>query len=378
MMKFIRSIQHRIDSINYPFVFMCLTTARILSALYNPIDDCDEVYNFYEPLHKVLYDDQPSFQTWEYSPHYAMRSYAYLLLHALPLYLIPITYKIPFTIIDSYYYGKLVITPFNHIKYNIFSKHGPTLYGTEPWTYYLTNGILNFNIVYPLAFIGLLITNVMPRLTKKFRSVLKKQKFILLNDVQIQKTCLLLVIFIVHALLSLSRTIAIIRGYSGSMRLLRDVNTTVEFHQNLESPLNVCIGKDWYRFPSHFFLPERYQLQFIRSEFRGQLPKHYSRLSNATKIIHNDLNDENKEEISHYVDITNCQYIIDHDSPEETKLEPNYAYYPNMKQISATKMILSSKSHAIFRAFYVPFLTEMYTKQTYLHLLRNNQQDANE
>ncbi len=37
--------------------------------------------------------------------------------------------KIPLTLIDSYYYGQLVITPFNHIRYNLFSKHGPTLYG---------------------------------------------------------------------------------------------------------------------------------------------------------------------------------------------------------------------------------------------------------
>lgn len=39
--------------------------------------------------------------------------------------------KIPLTLIDSYYYGQLVIAPLNHIRYNIFSKHGPTLYGNE-------------------------------------------------------------------------------------------------------------------------------------------------------------------------------------------------------------------------------------------------------
>jgi len=37
--------------------------------------------------------------------------------------------KIPLTLIDSYYYGQLVITPLNHIRYNLFSKYGPTLYG---------------------------------------------------------------------------------------------------------------------------------------------------------------------------------------------------------------------------------------------------------
>ena len=46
------------------FVFLCLTLPRILSALYNIIHDCDEVYNYWEPLHFLLYGH--GMQTWEY------------------------------------------------------------------------------------------------------------------------------------------------------------------------------------------------------------------------------------------------------------------------------------------------------------------------
>ena len=36
----------------------------------------------------------------------------------------------------------------------------------------------------------------------------------------------------------------------------------------------VCVGKEWHRFPSSFFLPDNsFRLAFLRSEFRGQLPK---------------------------------------------------------------------------------------------------------
>jgi len=35
--------------------------------------------------------------------------------------------------------------------YNIFSSKGPELYGTEPWSFYLINGTLNFNLVFPAA-----------------------------------------------------------------------------------------------------------------------------------------------------------------------------------------------------------------------------------
>lgn len=34
------------------------------------------------------------FQTWEYSPLYALRSYAYILMHWLPISFIPISFKV--------------------------------------------------------------------------------------------------------------------------------------------------------------------------------------------------------------------------------------------------------------------------------------------
>ena len=36
----------------------------------------------------------------------------------------------------------------------------------------------------------------------------------------------------------------------------------------------VCVGKEWYRFPSSFYLPHSsFKIGFLESEFRGQLPK---------------------------------------------------------------------------------------------------------
>lgn len=37
--------------------------------------------------------------------------------------------------------------------------------------------------------------------------------------------------------------------------------------------LNVCVGKEWFRFPSSYFLPRDVRLQFIKSDFDGMLPK---------------------------------------------------------------------------------------------------------
>lgn len=60
---------------------------------------------------------------------------------------------IPMIWVDSLYFGKLVIAPLNIIFYNVFTNHGPNLYGTEPFSYYIINGFLNFNFI----FIGALL-----------------------------------------------------------------------------------------------------------------------------------------------------------------------------------------------------------------------------
>jgi len=40
---------------------------------------------------------------------------------------------------------------------------------------------------------------------------------------------------------------------------------------------HVCVGDEWYRFPSSFWLPgPRYRLQFVKSGFSGLLPRPFS------------------------------------------------------------------------------------------------------
>ena len=55
---------------------------------------------------------------------------------------------------DSAFYGRVVAAPLNIIAYNIFTSHGPDLYGTEPWHFYILNGILNFNVVFLLSLVA--------------------------------------------------------------------------------------------------------------------------------------------------------------------------------------------------------------------------------
>ena len=52
-------------------LFLIFATIHVIGGTINHIDDTDEVYGYYEPLHYLLYGK--GMQTWEYSPVYAIR-----------------------------------------------------------------------------------------------------------------------------------------------------------------------------------------------------------------------------------------------------------------------------------------------------------------
>ncbi|KAL9825860.1 alpha-1,2-mannosyltransferase ALG9 isoform 2-T2 [Geothlypis trichas] len=459
--------------------FKCLISARFCAALLSNISDCDETFNYWEPTHYLIYGK--GFQTWEYSPAYAIRSYAYLWLHALPAWFharvlqtnkvlifyflrcflaflscvcelyfykavckkfglhvsrlmlaflvlstgmfcasaaflpssfcmyttvvamtgwymdrtsvavlgvaagallgwpfsaalgLPIAFDllilkkrwksflnwcvvslilflVPLVVVDSYYYGKLVVAPLNIVLYNVFTPHGPDLYGTEPWYFYFINGFLNFNVVFVLALLVLPLTCLMECLLQKFRvqnlgrpywltlapmyiwiliffsQPHKEERFLFpiypliclsgavalsalqryrLEHYTVSSNWLALGTVLLFGLLSLSRSVALFKGYHGPLDLYPEfhrIATDPSIHTVPEGrPVHVCVGKEWHRFPSSFLLPDNWQLQFILSEFRGQLPKPFAKGPLATRIIPADMNDQNKEEPSRYV-----------------------------------------------------------------------------
>mmetsp|Transcript_132388 Transcript_132388/g.229583 ORF Transcript_132388/g.229583 Transcript_132388/m.229583 type:complete len:635 (-) Transcript_132388:943-2847(-) len=84
-------------------LFYPLLAARILSALYAPINDCDEVFNFWEPTHYLLYGE--GFQPWEYSPQYALRSWLYVVIH----YCLFVPFKSRVTKVQAFYMLRIII-----------------------------------------------------------------------------------------------------------------------------------------------------------------------------------------------------------------------------------------------------------------------------
>jgi alpha-1,2-mannosyltransferase len=86
-----------------------------------------------------------------------------------------------------------------------------------------------------------------------------------------------------------------------------------------DNPIDLCVGKEWYRFPSHYFLPEGVRLRFLESDFRGQLPQYFLESTytdsegrtvsgngrDGTWQIPPGFNDQNKEETARYVSTSN-------------------------------------------------------------------------
>ncbi|KAB0341674.1 hypothetical protein FD754_018600, partial [Muntiacus muntjak] len=164
------------------------------------------------------------------------KSFFHWLLVALMLFLVTVV------VTDSYYYRKLVTAPLNIVLYNVFTLHGPDLYGTESWYFYLINEFLNFNFV-PM-YISFILFSIQPH---------KEER----------------VLFPVYPFICLCGAVA----FSALLKCYHFVVQQYRLDVPEGQPVNVCIGKKWYRFPNSFLLPNNWQLQFIPSEFRGQLPK---------------------------------------------------------------------------------------------------------
>ena len=90
-------------------------------------------------------------------------------------------------------------------------------------------------------------------------------------------------------------------GYHAPLDVFRHLSTAdvMNIVHPINDDVNLCMGKEWYRYPSEFFLPERkWKLRFLKSKFKGQLPQPYG---NNTYDIPDNMNNMNKEEPSRYV-----------------------------------------------------------------------------
>ncbi|KMU82669.1 DIBD1 [Coccidioides immitis H538.4] len=412
--------------------YLCLFS-NVLAAVLAPIQDCDEVFNYWEPTHYLSHGY--GLQTWEYSPEYSIRSWLYITLHAFvakistfftrtksaQFYFVRMALAFTCTMCETRLYSVIsrtlnprigvlflmimlfspgmfhastALLPSSFAMYTsmlglsafldcasrspnsqgsstvsswLFLEHsglhvfggagkGPDIFGTEPWTFYARNLLLNFNIWFVLALSSgpLLALQALfrPRKTSKqtlLRSITYLFPFYLwLGIFTFQPHKEERFMYPAYPFLALNAAIGlhILLAYLGSnnrqelvgripvklkfaviisaalfalnLGLLRIVGTTTAYNAplkvfgDLEQPNItstgdfVCVGKEWYRFPSSFFLPDNLRAKFVRSEFKGLLPGEFVESKKSgpfagTWMVPSGMNDMNQEDVSKYV-----------------------------------------------------------------------------
>jgi alpha-1,2-mannosyltransferase len=277
--------------------------------------------------------------------------------------------------IDVFFYRKLVCVPWNIVAYNVFSgkERGPDIYGTEPWHFYMRNLLLNFNAWFVLAilafptvllqrfawgpsatrqsflrnvvivspfYLWLAIFSLQPHKEERFMypayPLLGLNAAITLHTLLIWlgsrkprtlmskipakvKIFAVIVFMLASILLSELRTVGMITAYSAPLKIYAPLKESGLAHPGD----TVCFGKEWYRFPSSYFLPNGMKAKFIKSEFTGLLPGEFSEAKVGFGFFPGawleppGMNDENKEDPGKYVSIfsqssrqTTCSYRL--------------------------------------------------------------------
>ncbi len=103
----------------------------------------------------------------------------------------------------------------------------------------------------------------------------------------------------------LLRATGMITAYNAPLKIYG----ALEKHESAKPGEIVCLGKEWYRFPSSYFLPNGMHAKFIKSEFDGLLPGEFSEAKvgfgffPGTWLVPPGMNDRNIGDPGKYVSI---------------------------------------------------------------------------
>jgi alpha-1,2-mannosyltransferase len=178
------------------------------------------------------------------------------------------------------------------------------------------------------------------------------------------------------AVLSISRTVALISHYGAPISIYRALpalkDTTTNIPHATPPPINVCVGAEWHRFPSSFFLPgPTHRIQFIKSGFDGLLPRAFDDSHGGTRAAPRQLNDQNRREPENYwEDSENCDYAVTlRDS--NGWLDGGVLGLENKWEVVAREPFLDAgQSWPLTRAFYIPWLSGLKNKWLSYELLK--------
>ena len=268
-------------------------------------------------------------------------------------------------VVNSYLYCKYLLVPLNIVLYNVFGGEGegPEIFGVEPFSYYILNLLLNFNVVFPLAYAGSLmnpflysksklsfVVASMPLLIWSFiffGQPHKEERFLypIYPLICLNAALLTSKLFSIHSQIfgkvvqspNYIRRVwsAFVQGGFALAIITVSILRIINLVENYSAPLvvfssvaglpqgndiqNVCIGREWYHYPNSFFLPDNYRLRFVKSGFNGLLPgdfnEEFSTLREQTAFVPQHMNNKNQFEEDKVVTLETCDYYVDNTEP---------------------------------------------------------------
>ncbi|XP_022749286.1 dol-P-Man:Man(6)GlcNAc(2)-PP-Dol alpha-1,2-mannosyltransferase-like isoform X1 [Durio zibethinus] len=300
-------------------------------------------------------------------------------------------------LVDHYYYQRWTSSVFNLLMYNVLGGGESHLYGTEGPLFYIRNGFNNFNFCFIFA---LLFLGILPIARKKYAPDLfivisplyiwlafmslqlhKEERFLYpiyplvciaasaviesfpdlfrdkynpYNNSIIVMTAKILRPVALSLILcaSHSRTFSLINGYAAPL----EVYKILEHHDDAGTGSVLCVGSEWHRFPSSFFIPNYIgEVRWIDDGFRGLLPFPFNATLGGTSAAPPYFNNKNKASDEQYLqDLQACTFLV------ELQLNRPYPYRGNdlstWEPIAALPYLDRELSPAKYRSFFIPYL----------------------
>ncbi|CAI5477680.1 unnamed protein product [Closterium sp. Yama58-4] len=183
--------------------------------------------------------------------------------------------------------------------------------------------------------------------------------------------------------LSYARSSALLRFYSAPMHILEHLPSVGEANEDL---VTVCYGMEWHRFPTSFLLPSPlHRAAFIDDGFKGLLPIPFDPEQGGTESAPGYFNDRNQATPEQFLDESLCDYLVELDNSRHVSmtgergsiLEGADALRGHDEEewevLASLPFVDAQRSPALYRAFFIPGLSERLVKYGSYALLRRKQ-----
>ncbi|OWM88598.1 dol-P-Man:Man(6)GlcNAc(2)-PP-Dol alpha-1,2-mannosyltransferase [Punica granatum] len=317
-------------------------------------------------------------------------------------------------LVDHYHYGRWTSSVLNLLVYNISGGGESHLYGVEGPLFYVRNGFNNFNFCFILALLFLVILPIAKRKYAPDLLIVVSPLYIWLGFMSLQphkeerflypiyplicvaasaviesfpdffrdksdpndQSLLVLMAKIFRPIVlglilcaSHARTFSLINGYGAPIEAYK----ILEHHDDVGTGSVLCVGSEWHRYPSSFFVPDFVdEVRWIDDGFRGLLPFPFNSTLGGTAAAPPYFNNKNKASDEQYLrDLDACTFLVE--------LQLNRPFPTRGSDLSAWETIAAlpyldrELSPPKYRSFFIPYLWQQKNVFGWYKILRRIQ-----